>query len=213
MTYYSCPTAQMMQTELPRVFNPHIGTIQADHSIDGIVKFESPFSHIHYRAANDPPAFRRVDTHAIVVFIDGACGQQNTAAIGCYFGPNSPHNLSQRLPEEGQTRKQAEFKATLAALKVLREAFKDDNDIKTFVIATDSNYVKSAMNEWVRDWKAGGWRGFGENAPVKNLDLFKELDDFIVDMEENGWNIKFWVIAKEENKNADALAKAACRPK
>ncbi|KAF8534466.1 ribonuclease H-like domain-containing protein [Trichophaea hybrida] len=201
-----------MPKELPRIFDLRIGTFQIDRSVEAVVKFESPFSHIYYSRADDPPGVRHVDTHAIVVFVDGACGQDDTAGIGCYFGPDSPHNIMQPLPD-GDTRKQAELKATLAALKVLREAHENDNDIKTFVIATDSAYVTSAMNEWLENWKVNGWRGLDEGNPVQNLDLFKELDDYIVDMEENGWMIKFWLVSKEDNKDADALAKLACRTK
>ncbi len=42
-------------------------------------------------------------------------------------------------------------------------------------IITDSQYVKNGITEWIHNWKKKGWRG--SNGPVKNVDLWKALDD------------------------------------
>jgi ribonuclease HI len=40
---------------------------------------------------------------------------------------------------------------------------------------SDSQYVTRGLSEWLDQWKSKGWRRRG-NAPVKNLDLWQELD-------------------------------------
>lgn len=38
---------------------------------------------------------------------------------------------------------------------------------------TDSNYIVLGMTQWVRSWRARGWRRKG--GPIENLDLWREL--------------------------------------
>jgi len=40
---------------------------------------------------------------------------------------------------------------------------------------TDSQYVQKGISEWLHDWKRRGWRT-ADKKPVKNLDLWRELD-------------------------------------
>ena len=41
---------------------------------------------------------------------------------------------------------------------------------------TDSTYVMKGITEWIRGWKAKGWKN-SQRKPVKNKDLWLELDE------------------------------------
>jgi ribonuclease HI len=40
---------------------------------------------------------------------------------------------------------------------------------------TDSNYVRQGITQWLRRWKANGWKTAAK-APVKNAELWRALD-------------------------------------
>jgi ribonuclease HI len=42
----------------------------------------------------------------------------------------------------------------------------------------DSLYVLKGMTEWLRGWKAKGWRT-ADKKPVKNVELWQRLDDLV----------------------------------
>ncbi|MEI8035533.1 MAG: ribonuclease HI [Betaproteobacteria bacterium] len=42
-------------------------------------------------------------------------------------------------------------------------------------VHTDSKYVQMGITEWIHNWKRRAWRTAG-NKPVKNEDLWRELD-------------------------------------
>ena len=41
---------------------------------------------------------------------------------------------------------------------------------------TDSQYVQKGITEWLRSWKARGWKTAARE-PVKNADLWRRLDE------------------------------------
>ncbi|HSV28441.1 MAG TPA: ribonuclease HI, partial [Candidatus Omnitrophota bacterium] len=45
----------------------------------------------------------------------------------------------------------------------------------TVAVYTDSEYVKKGMTEWIRGWKARGWKT-ADKKPVKNAELWQRLD-------------------------------------
>ena len=72
------------------------------------------------------------------------------------------------------------------------------------MLHTDSQYVQKGITEWLRGWKARGWRTASKE-PVKNVDLWKKLDEAVQDH-----HIR-WVWVKghsghDGNERADALA-------
>ncbi len=91
----------------------------------------------------------------------------------------------------------------LGAIRAL-EALKRPCDV---VITTDSQYVKNGITKWIHGWKAKGWRR-GRNSFVKNVDLWKRLDELC-----QGHNITWkWVrghAGHHENEIADELATSA----
>ncbi|MDR2471867.1 MAG: ribonuclease HI [Treponema sp.] len=47
---------------------------------------------------------------------------------------------------------------------------------RTAVVHTDSQYVQKGITGWIIAWKRNSWRT-SDKKPVKNQDLWKELDD------------------------------------
>jgi ribonuclease HI len=72
------------------------------------------------------------------------------------------------------------------------------------LLYTDSTYVMDGINKWMPNWKKRGWKTSAKK-PVKNQDLWMELDEAIVphDIE---WH---WVrghTGVPGNEEADELA-------
>ncbi len=75
------------------------------------------------------------------------------------------------------------------------------------VIYTDSSYVKNGITEWLPNWKINNWKT-ADNKPVKNVDLWTQLDDISANRNIS-WN---WVKGHSDcvnNNNADFIAKSA----
>ncbi len=76
-------------------------------------------------------------------------------------------------------------------------------------IYTDSEYVKKGMTEWLRGWKARGWKT-ADKKPVKNDDLWQALDS-AAQRHDLSWH---WVRGHNghpENERADQLARDGAR--
>jgi ribonuclease HI len=74
------------------------------------------------------------------------------------------------------------------------------------VLYTDSRYVMDGVTKWLPNWKQNGWRTANKKTPVKNVDLWHELDS---ELEKH--RIK-WVWVKGhnghcENERVDKLAR------
>lgn len=70
----------------------------------------------------------------------------------------------------------------------------------------DSEYVRKGITEWVKGWKARGWKTASKQ-PVKNVDLWQTLDTFVAESEHRiDWR---WVkghAGDPGNERADGLA-------
>jgi ribonuclease HI len=74
---------------------------------------------------------------------------------------------------------------------------------------TDSTYVRDGITKWIHNWKRNGWKTAGRK-PVKNMDLWRELDDAIA-RHRVEWH---WVkghAGHPENERADRLAAEAAQ--
>ena len=98
------------------------------------------------------------------------------------------------------TNNRMELIAVIEALRAIKE------DLKIEII-TDSQYVKNGINNWIVNWKNNGWRTAAKK-PVKNKDLWQELDDLV-----QNYRIKWkWVKGHSGdpgNERADQLANDA----
>ena len=89
-------------------------------------------------------------------------------------------------------------------LKAVIEGLKTINPKANVTIITDSQYVKNGINQWILNWKKNGWKTAAKK-PVKNIDLWKELDD-LVENHSVDWE---WVkghSGNPGNERADQLA-------
>lgn len=101
------------------------------------------------------------------------------------------------------TNNRMELTAAIEALKALKRPC-------NVHLYTDSSYVKNGITQWINGWKAKGWRGAGKK-PVKNVDLWQELDDQ-ASRHQIDWH---WVKGHSghpENERADLLANQGMDP-
>lgn len=135
----------------------------------------------------------------IDIYTDGACkgnpGVGGWGALLRYAG----HEKEIFGGEPVTTNNRMELMAVIRALETLTRPCKAR-------IHTDSQYVQKGISEWIAGWKRRGWRT-ADNKPVKNIDLWQELDALAA-KHELEW---LWVRGHSghaENERADGLANA-----
>ena len=105
---------------------------------------------------------------SVKIYTDGACsgnpGPGGWAAL--LMAGASERELSGGEPHT--TNNRMEISAALAALEALTRPCSVD-------LFTDSQYLRQGVTEWMRGWKARGWRT-AAGQPVKNEDLWRRLD-------------------------------------
>lgn len=74
--------------------------------------------------------------------------------------------------EPATTNNRMELQAAISALN----AVEGPSEIEFF---TDSEYLRKGVTQWLRLWKARGWRTVSRQ-PVKNDDLWRQLDQLAV---------------------------------
>ena len=133
----------------------------------------------------------------IEIFTDGACrGNPGPGGWGALLRYNGVER--ELFGGEGDTtNNRMELSAAIEGLKALKERCK-------VTLTTDSVYVKSGITEWLEGWKKRGWKTAAKK-PVKNVDLWKDLD------EQNQRHDVEWCWVKghsghRENEMADELA-------
>ncbi len=71
------------------------------------------------------------------------------------------------LSEPGTTNNRMAIRSAIEGLEALRRPCH-------VVFVSDSQYLVKGMREWVRGWKARGWKR--KSGAIENLELWKELD-------------------------------------
>jgi ribonuclease HI len=140
------------------------------------------------------------DDAVVDIFTDGACsgnpGPGGWGAILRWRG----HEKELAGGERATTNNRMEL---LAAIRGL-EAIKRPARVR---LHTDSQYVRNGITQWIKSWKARGWKT-ADKKPVANVDLWKELEAAAA-RHEVTWH---WVRGHSghpENERADALARGA----
>jgi ribonuclease HI len=104
----------------------------------------------------------------VVIFTDGGCrgnpGPGGWGAVLSYKG--NTRELSGGEPNT--TNNRMELMAAIAALEALTRPVSVE-------IHTDSQYVRNGITQWIKGWKANGWKT-ADRKPVKNADLWQRLD-------------------------------------
>ena len=136
----------------------------------------------------------------VTLITDGSClgnpGQGGWAAI-LRFGD---HHRELWGSEQHTTNNRMELMAVIASLDTLKERCQVSVEI-------DSEYVKNGITSWIHNWKRRGWMTSAKK-PVKNADLWKELDQ-AVSRHDMKWK---WVkghAGHADNNRCDELAREA----
>jgi ribonuclease HI len=134
------------------------------------------------------------------IYTDGACrgnpGPGGWAAL-LIMGE---HEREISGAETLTTNNRMELTAVIRALEALKRRVSGR-------VFTDSQYVRQGVLEWMPRWKARGWKT-ADKKPVKNQDLWQELDE-LVKHHELEWH---WVkghSGNAGNERVDALANRA----
>ena len=139
-------------------------------------------------------------TPQVVIYTDGACkGNPGPGGWGAVL--RSGDTVKELYGGERETtNNRMELMAVIQALQALKRPC-------LVVLHADSQYVLKGITEWMRGWKAKGWKT-ADKKPVKNADLWQQLDS-AVSRHKVTWK---WVAGHSghvENDRADALARAA----
>ncbi len=136
----------------------------------------------------------------VEIFTDGACrGNPGPGGWGAVLRFNDTEKELYGAEAE-TTNNRMELMAAIRAL----ESLKRPCHVR---LTTDSEYVKNGITQWLGAWKSRNWRT-ANNKPVKNVDLWQQLDEAGV-QHEIEW---CWVKGHSghiENERADALANLA----
>ena len=134
------------------------------------------------------------------IFTDGACsgnpGPGGWAAI-LRFGTVEKEITGGEI---ATTNNRMELLAVINGLRALKTSSR-------VTIHTDSRYVMDGATQWLKRWKANGWKT-SDRKPVRNDDLWRDLED-AASRHEVDWR---WVRGHAdhvENERADALARGA----
>ncbi len=143
------------------------------------------------------------DPKRVTIYTDGACsgnpGPGGWGAILFFNGTEKEISGG----EAHTTNNRMEIRAAIEGLNALKRACAVD-------LFTDSQYVRQGITQWMHNWKRRGWRT-ADNKPVKNEDLWRELDEAAA-RHDVAWH---WVKGHADdpvNIRVDELAVAAMRP-
>ena len=139
-----------------------------------------------------------MSTDVVELYTDGACsGNPGPGGWGCILRyKGTEKELCGGEP--GTTNNRMEMKAVISGIAALKRPC-------VIEVYTDSQYVQKGISEWIWGWKKRDWKT-ADNKPVKNADLWQELDA-LVKKHKISWH---WVkghAGHPENERADALAR------
>jgi len=135
----------------------------------------------------------------VEIYTDGACkGNPGPGGWGVLMKSG---DLTKELfgGEKQTTNNRMEMMAVIQGLQALKKPCQ-------VTLYIDSQYVLKGITEWVKGWKARGWRTASKE-PVKNVELWQQLDQLVATC---GHKIEWkWVRGHNGdpgNERADQLA-------
>jgi len=141
------------------------------------------------------------------LYSDGACSGNPGPGGWAYILRDQASGATKKASgyEPNTTNNRMELTAVIKGLEALKRPC-------VVTLVTDSAYVADGLKTWMPAWKARGWqRQVGKKlAPVKNLDLWQELDRLLATHELICERIAGHR-GHPENEECDALAVAAYR--
>jgi len=136
----------------------------------------------------------------VEIFTDGSCsGNPGPGGWGAILRFNGTEKELSGGADE-TTNNRMEMTAVIKALEALKRPCVVD-------LYTDSKYVMDGTTQWLRGWKARGWKT-ADRKPVKNVDLWEQIDAQVAKHQ-----VTFhWVkghAGHAENERVDVLARLA----
>lgn len=138
----------------------------------------------------------------VELYTDGACSG-NPGPGGWAFVLKHPATKKELVgsgAEAETTNNRMELMAAIRGLEALKVSSLVD-------LYSDSQYVLNGLKEWMKSWKKRGWKTASKQ-PVKNIDLWQELDRL-----QSTHELRFhWIRGHNEhpeNERCDQLAVAA----
>ncbi|MEX2218452.1 MAG: ribonuclease HI [Phycisphaerales bacterium] len=136
----------------------------------------------------------------VQLYTDGACSGNPGPGGWAYILKHPAKEREASGAEPLTTNNRMELIAVIQGLSALKAR-------STVDLYSDSLYVLKGLKEWLKDWKARGWKTAAKK-PVMNRDLWEQLDRLLTQHD-----IRFhWVRGHNEhpeNERADRLAVAA----
>ncbi len=135
----------------------------------------------------------------VEIYTDGACsGNPGAGGWGVVLRCNG---VEKELSggEADTTNNRMELTAVIRALQALKKECR-------ITLYTDSRYVMDGVMQWLPNWKVNGWRTANKKTPVKNVDLWQELES-LLEKHQIKW---IWVKGHNghpENERVDKLAR------
>ncbi|MCQ2740677.1 MAG: ribonuclease HI [Alphaproteobacteria bacterium] len=135
----------------------------------------------------------------VEIYTDGACsGNPGAGGWGALLRCNG---VEKELSggEVETTNNRLELTAVIEALSALKKEC-------SVSLHTDSRYVMDGVTKWLPNWQQNGWRTANKKTPVKNVDLWQQLESLL-----EKYQIK-WIWVKghnghPENERVDKLAR------
>jgi ribonuclease HI len=138
----------------------------------------------------------------VQLYTDGACSG-NPGPGGWAFilrDLKTGKELTGSGGERDSTNNRMELQAVIEGLKALKKSC----HVQLFA---DSKYVLQGMTEWMKGWKAKGWKRTegGKLKPLKNAEQWQELDRLIA-LHKITYNHVRGHSGHEENERCDVMA-------
>ena len=110
-----------------------------------------------------------IDT--VEIFTDGACrGNPGPGGWAALLRHNEEEKMISGAVGQS-TNNRMELTAAIEGLEQLKRSME-------VILTTDSQYVKDGITKWIQGWKKKGWIT-SQRKPVKNVDLWKRLDEAV----------------------------------
>lgn len=138
----------------------------------------------------------------VELYTDGACSGNPGPGGWAYIlrHPATGKETEGSGGEAQTTNNRMELRAVIEGLTLLKKPSLVD-------LTSDSQYVLKGLKEWMKSWKARGWKT-ADKKPVKNQDLWEQLDAL-----QSLHTLRFhWIRGHNEhpeNERCDQLAVAA----
>ena len=154
----------------------------------------------------------------IKIYTDGACsnngGNDSIGAWAFVIVQDEKVIVSNQDSECYTTNNRMELKAIIESLEKLKEKidyFLDEYKNVSINVFSDSSYCVSAFTKgWLKNWKLNGWKT-KQKSDVKNVDLWKKIDDILYSYKNKNVKIRFTKIkghsGNEFNEMCDEMAK------